>query len=89
MGEGVKHYLSFETPQMLETFVTTYHKSVYATVIAMQVCKLTIVFLIRHVLRNMKLNTFIGKLEAFDIELNIFEIKMSFSQIKLEAIRKC
>ncbi|WKY14212.1 hypothetical protein Q1695_000056 [Nippostrongylus brasiliensis] len=36
IGEGAKHYLSFETQQMLDNFVAIYHKSVYATVIAMQ-----------------------------------------------------
>ncbi|CAJ0608850.1 unnamed protein product [Cylicocyclus nassatus] len=36
MADGTRHYLSFETPQMLEAFETAYHKSVYATVIAMQ-----------------------------------------------------
>ncbi|KAK6760438.1 hypothetical protein RB195_021780 [Necator americanus] len=36
MADGTRHYLSFETPQMLEIFEAAYHKSVYATVIAMQ-----------------------------------------------------
>ncbi|KJH43279.1 PDZ/DHR/GLGF domain protein [Dictyocaulus viviparus] len=36
MADGVHHYLSFETSQMLEVFENAYHKSVYTTVITMQ-----------------------------------------------------
>ncbi|KAJ1360775.1 hypothetical protein KIN20_019833 [Parelaphostrongylus tenuis] len=36
MADGIRHYLSLETPQMFELFEAAYHKSVYSTVIAMQ-----------------------------------------------------
>lgn len=37
LGEEAKHYLSFESPQMMEQFEATYYRCVHTTINAMQV----------------------------------------------------